>query len=684
MSVASVLKDTGFESALIVDDAFDDIPTAGDLAMDADAWSIFIADIGDDVEHVVAAFPEYHNKGANELRDSDDFVKAMYGMRGKLRPELWNTLFEAYERDRAADREFLAKLGKRLSDAGLQVKTAGRKVPDAARECKIVFADLFLGASQNDFDIDKSIGWLRDFVAGREQAPPAVVLMSRSPLLQDKKERFRDDARMVGALFRVYRKQDLLEGSTVETVLERLATHHADAVRVAAFLAAWETGLGVATAEFMKIVRRLDLSDYCKIREVLLDAEGQPLGSYMLDVFDRVLQHEIEGHGPTIAAAQELNAIDPAKYPAPYIAGSSDFQDLVARSLWQHADRLKVSGNTAGMPVSFGDVLVRRSRLDTAPQTQVPEDHPDVLVVLTPACDLVRNPDKRRVLLVGGALKAIDSKTWRYKTKGVSTPIAQLANQPRMFIGWDLDDQRMLKKGEVAALIAPEGPYMIGLRLRESNALELQQRLLSDMGRVGLASMMPFTFPVDVLVFTTDVDGKVRPLDLPVTTRDGGVCITGRDAKGNDLTRLLLTEASVDEILSAIPKIKEDQVSARARETLKKLQTSASFRSLLQAGLEAPAATAKGNLTPIRVPAEKKTNDEKSVEETVGLIVRNPGELLSLLVNDQKNGALIIFLNDLEPRAMMVGGDASADEPNAVEAKTAAVTAVVQRESAPE
>ena len=49
-------------------------------------------------------------------------------------------------------------------------------------------------------------------MAGRESAPPAVVLMSRSPRLQDKKERFRDDAKMVGALFRVYRKQDLLEG----------------------------------------------------------------------------------------------------------------------------------------------------------------------------------------------------------------------------------------------------------------------------------------------------------------------------------------------------------------------------------------------------------------------------------------------------------------------------------------
>lgn len=662
MSVSDLLKAAGFESALIVDDAFDDVPIAADLAMDAEAWSIFIADIGMDIEHVVAAFPAYTTKNANELRDSDEFVQAMYGLRNKLSPDLWNTLFESYERDRASDRNFLEQLRKRLSDAGLRVVTAGRTIPGDARECKIVFADLFLGASQQDFDVDESIRRLRSLVTGRESAPPAVVLMSRSPRLQDKKERFRDDAKMVGALFRVYGKQDLLEGSTVETVLERLATHHADAVRVAGFLAAWESCLADAAAEFMRLMRRLDLSDYSKIREVLLEAEGQPLGSYMLDVFDRVLQHEIEGRAPTIAAAMKLNNIDPAKYPAPYIAGSPDLQELVMRVLWQHSERLKVTGNTAGMPVSFGDILVRRSRLDRAPAAKVPADQPDVLIVLTPACDLARNPEKRRVLLVGGILKLIDSRTWRYKTKGVSTPILQLHDQPRMFIEWDFDDQRMLSRAELEALIAPEGPYSIRLRLRESNALELQQRMLSDMGRVGLVSAMPFTFPVEVLLFTTDVEGKTKQLELPVTTSDGGVCITGRDGKGEDLTRLVLTEASVDEILSSIPKIEEGRVHPRAKETLKRLQASLSFRSLLQRGLKVPI-TANGKLVQLKVPAETKESEEKPQEESVGLIARNPGDPLSLGSNEVKSGAIIIVIKDLERHIVAV--DAAAAEPDA-------------------
>jgi hypothetical protein len=663
MTVVEVLKTAGFESALIIDDAFDEIPIASDLAMDADAWSIFIADIGDDIEHIEAAFPKYHDMDANALRTSNDFVKAMYGLKDKLRSELWNTLFESYERDHASDREFLRKLQERLTNAGLQVVTAGRSIPEAGRNCKIVFADLFLGASQQDFDVDESVKRLLNLVAGRESAPPAVVLMSRSPLLKDKKERFRDDAKMVGAMFRVYRKHELLEGSTVETVLERLATHYADAVRVAAFLAAWESGLADAAADFMKLIRRLDLSDYNKIREVLLDAEGQPLGSYMLDVFDRVLQHQIEGRALTISTAVELSHIDPNKYPTPYIAGSPDLQDMVTRVLWQHPDRLKVAGNTAGMPVSFGDVLVCKTRLDSSSAARALQSQPDVLVVLTPACDLVRNPERRRVLLVGGAMKPIDSTTWRYKQKGISTPILQLAGQPRMFIEWDLYDQRMLDRSELASLIAPSGPYFIGLRFRESNALELQQRFLSNMGRVGLLSTMPFTFQVEVLLFTADVEGKPQRIDLPTTAAEGGVCITGRDDKGDDLTRLVLTEPSVDEILSAVQKIKEAQISPRARDALRRLQASSAFRSLLQRGLEAPLPTAKkGSLIPLKVPAAKTGDEQEAAEEIVGLIARNPELPSSLSTNEQKNSAIIIVINDVESGSI-AGAPLPSDKP---------------------
>jgi hypothetical protein len=38
------------------------------------------------------------------------------------------------------------------------------------------------------------------------------------------------------------------------------------------------------------------------------------------------------------------------------------------------------------------------------------------------------------------------------------------------------------------------------VRLKEGNALQLQPRTLSDVGRIGLLSKMPLTFPVEVIM----------------------------------------------------------------------------------------------------------------------------------------------------------------------------------------
>jgi hypothetical protein len=643
--LTELLKENGLTSALIVDDAYDDIPLANDLVMNEDGWSIFFADIGSQLDDVIKTFPSYNDMDANQLRSSDDFVRAMWEAKEKFSEPLWNALFESYERDRKSDRDFLENLKARLIAAGLEVKSAGRVISDEASECNIIFADLFLGAAQQDFDVDKSIERIKLLTNGRESAPPAVVLMSRSPLLGDKKEKFRDDAEMLGALFRVYRKMDLLEGAAVETVLERFAIHYADAVRVAAFVVAWQKALGEAVKGFIKPIRRLDLSDYTKIREVLLDVEGQPLGSYMLDIFDRVLQYEIEGHQPTINAALELNNIDPEKYPTPYIAGSPDLQDFVMRSLWQNPERLKVASNTSGMPVSFGDVFIRKSKL-VSPQEGALDDEPDVLVVLTAACDLARD-EKRRVLLVGGVLNILNNKTWKYETSKITAPIVQLSNQPPMAITWNLDDQRMLKRNELEDILGVEGPYKIALRLRESNAIELQQRMLASMGRIGLVSKMPFTFPVEIIVYTADVAGKSKSLELPITSKDGGVCISGRDSKGDDVTRLILTEASVDEILRAIPMVEEAHIHERARDTLKRLKLSLSFRSMLQRGIKVPAAN--GKLAELKTLVEKTQAEEEDREEIVGLIARNLPEVDPLTSNNLKSSALIIILKDIDP-----------------------------------
>lgn len=366
MNLNELLSDRKLTTALIVDDGYDDVPTAQDLVKQGAAWENFFADVGeDDKALIVEVFPRYDEIDADELKSSNDFVATIWGLREKLRPELSLPLFEEYNQASKTDKAFLSKLEAALRAVGIETIPTGRNIPDIGKTVSIIFADLFLGSAQNDSDLEASLDRLKNLLVGREVSPPLVILMSSSPRLADKKAYFRDKAHLLGAMFRVLSKNDLINETRFSQVLTRLALHNEDSLRLASFLHSWDVGLDEAKSRFLTKIRRLDLADYAQIRQLLLNFEGQPLGSYALDVFDRMLQHEIEHDAATILAAKELNKIQPDSYPPPYIAGSPDLQQLVYQTIYQNPKRLEVPGTESGAPVAFGDILVKRTSLQT-------------------------------------------------------------------------------------------------------------------------------------------------------------------------------------------------------------------------------------------------------------------------------------------------------------------------------
>jgi hypothetical protein len=484
--LGDLLDRQGIKSVVVMDDGYDAIPKASDLE-EQDIWANFFADAGPTEVLLKEIFPAYRALEPEQLQASDQFVAALWEAKSRLPTNLWAPLFEGYRQAIETDRKFLDDLESRLAGAGLSVIKSGREPPSEAIGVSLIFADLFLGAAQQDADIDLSLTALGPMLKGREEEPPCVVLMSRSELLRDKKERFRDGAGLLGAMFRAYSKAQLLEGRTLETTLERLAMHRTDALRVARFVHGWKTGLEKASKQFLYSIGRLDLSDYAQIRDVLLAFEGQPLGSYMLDIFDRVLAHEIEGDEHTVDAAQELNNIEPSQYPAPHMAGSTDLQDLVFRAIWQNPKRLKVKATVDDIPVGFGDVLVRRDLLEGGSAGE----GPDTYIVMTAACDLVRMDGVKRVLLLSGTATETSPKSWTYGRSTFKTPIMKLPDEKRVFIRWDAKNIITLPHDDIRRLLGAERKYVLYLRLREAHTLELQQRLLAEMGRVGLVVHMP-------------------------------------------------------------------------------------------------------------------------------------------------------------------------------------------------
>jgi hypothetical protein len=639
MTLTELLVARGLQSALIIDDAYDAVPRAEDLANDDDAWANFFADLGPDATVLAANVPDFANTDASVLKRSDTFVATVWNLRGTLREELWSTLFERYSRAAQAELQYLARLEAALQGFGLGVIQSGRNVPAEARTAPIIFADLFLGSSQTDQDIETSIERLQALVAGREEAPPIVVLISRSARLADKKKYFRDSVPLLSAMFRVHAKQDLLEGLTLQQTLERLVRHYEDAHKLARFIQSWNTGLDQATKRFLRTIRRLDLADYSQIRRLLLDFEGQPIGSYLLDIFDRLLQFEIEADPRTIAAAEGLNQVNAEDYPPPYIAGTPDLQELVHGCIYQHPNRLAVKATIAGAPVSFGDILVPGGAAAGGPGND------EVLVVLTPACDLAR-PGAKRVLLMSGVLEALDSDDWTYQAKLVRTPILIMPDGARKWVRWDVKDLRTLTLTELTAALAPGGTQRIVLRLRDAQALELQQRVLSDLGRVGLVAPMPATFHVTVELHFVNADGAMQHVPAPSLERDGGVCYVGRNEAGDTVSRLIISEDVCREIVTAISAIDENSVYPQARAALQELRGATAFSSMLDRGIVIPAPTKKTWMQ-LRIPV---VQDGQAVQRAVGLVRRNPdGDDMS---NQEKRyGGFLLTVRDPKPEA---------------------------------
>jgi len=159
-------------------------------------------------------------------------------------------------------------------------------------------------------------------------------------------------------------KSDLDENNRLERQLERLAENAIESRDLARFFNAIEIGVSGAADRTVRLFRKLKLSDIGQIQQLLLSAEGEPTGSYLVDVFDRVLQHEIEAEAGIIDAAEKLNEFKTLRHPTPYVAGSSELQELVQRLLTQNQNRLRLPGSIDAV-VAFGDNICACAKAPT-------------------------------------------------------------------------------------------------------------------------------------------------------------------------------------------------------------------------------------------------------------------------------------------------------------------------------
>ncbi|HET6976673.1 MAG TPA: hypothetical protein VFI24_10150 [Pyrinomonadaceae bacterium] len=556
----AILTREGITTAAIIDDVYDDIPTSHDI--DDESWGFFLDDHTDDDVAIIregygTTDPESRWP---ELRGDDSFIKFLWERRAES--EILQALFRTFiERQRAGKAQLEPLRVLLFDDLKLQGGAYGANAQEEV-DAQLLFLDLFLGAQQDEAARNKALNRVKATVDLRREAPPLLVLMSSSARLHQMRDEFRDDAELMGCQFRTLQKASLENLAEVYELLYRLTSTYRNSLLLSSFLELWHQALEKATTRFLKTARRLDLRDYADLQTMVLNAEDEMIGAYLLEVFGKYFQFELEEDGRLSAAALKLNEMEFDSYPAPHFLPAPVSADIADGVLFRSSKILSKSE-----PLQFGDVLFS-TRVDalgegTEPSANFAIGERIALLALTAACDLQHGYAKR-LFFIAGVAKPSELLLHK-RPDALLTPILMHEGKPYV-IEWDVGAPVAWSLNDLEKHLNLETPSFERVRrFRSLFSLQLQQRFTSSLSRVGTPVMPPMQHVTGATISYRDTDGLLHSLVATTRADRKAVLLVGRDER-KLVDRLVLDSEIVSDLKIQMQKVQPDNVAASQRQ----------------------------------------------------------------------------------------------------------------------
>ncbi|MEO9469517.1 hypothetical protein [Parasphingorhabdus sp.] len=637
----SVLE-SGISSAIVVDDGYDEVPQVAEL-LGEDAWdSLFDDAQGAAGDRIVALFPDFDSDDREILKSTQAFVDALWNGREQIR-DLLSGLFDVYEQKAQDNRPFLDAAEAALTTLGVPFQTCGRDFVAAAVDAELIIIDLFLGIQQGAEDRELTVDRLREAIARRGDRPlPSIVLMSQVPTIEQLAKDFRKDVKLHASAFRHLRKPDLSKPGRMEGLILTLASQRSDSQALATFVDTWETKAVEAVREASGFLRKIDIDDLQHIRSMLLRFEGVNTSSYVLDVFDRVLQHEIEAHSEVLEAAIRLDEM--AEDPAPLmISNDRDTYAVIERTLFVNPNR-RSHATGAVWPITFGDILGSRPGAAIKPRGFLTGRTDLVFFVASPECDLIRKDGLTTALLVVGTLKQIDMTKPGLAVTAKTTPVIKLDGDERFQVDWDFGNLRTINLAQAKRLLEVDsGDLAVIGRLREGSALALRQQLLSNVGRVGELAPLPRSLKFQADLHVPLVDGETEQIVMPA-----GVAVTGNVLipRSGSFATLVIDSNCEAELTALLLDLDLTTIAPKSRPMFQRLKEQNRSRQLFRSGLQGidlplNVSRAAGLLKPGE--EQPDTDGRKPKTDKIGTIVESE-EFAEALGNKLREAGLIFKL----------------------------------------
>lgn len=561
MNVMEMLR--GFTTkAVIVDDGYKDI----DLSMiDGEDFQEFY-------EYVLIddrwgqlksdAFSEFPDLEPEELIGHEEAIRVAWGFyHGSS-----NTKHPCLE---IVFRQLLATVGVKIAplrplvrfletDLGLQVRrfSSVEAAAEEIKSCRLVFLDFYLSSGSAE-DMLQNIEKHKELLSSRVDGDGSlrfVYLMSTQLPHNSILERFRRITNLRAALFSPVEK-DLLKPEWIQAELVSRVDRYKDVVKVEAFLEAFSQAITSSAESLRSDISALELHDLSILNSMRLYKEQESYAEYLGWLFSEALSAKIRNSNALIGAARDINDIKLTPF-----SGMLEPRSLLF-NLYSEIAFTYLDEGVGERQVHFGDVYypkklirnlkksdminrIKTKKIDARSWSDIRRreekvelvtartqpDTDQVLLVISPACDLIRCPsDNYQVTCVRGFIEH-------------STPrLADLFDQGYVF-GENKHLMRVQSEGHVGyalinwtpkdivtvpiANIRSKGLFGKRARMNELFCHELKEEALRILGRVGVPVDPSFSIPLSA-VFRFKLGKNFKMLTAPSDAFVSAVRVAG-------------------------------------------------------------------------------------------------------------------------------------------------------------
>jgi hypothetical protein len=520
----------GIKSVAIIDDAFDS-PSLSQISKDeflnAQEQLEEKKEVGVQRELSKIIGSDFSEIEFDELKDEHvenlwNYKKDRFGRKTKTLKYI-DIIFDKFIRAADKKKEEVLPLQAVMEEIGLQVETFGTEVenaPEKVADFPILAVDCFL-----DFDADPSPIDLDDFQGNIEDLPnqdaaairrsldfirkvsgrasvdkePSLILIS-SKADASIADTYREESEQLNCRFRFVHKTSVVE-KRAEVLLDLfdLLSSYNDARDLEGFLACWKQAAESAIAKTQMEIRNLDLADFGFLKNFRLEAEGESVGEYLSWMFSSYLEgltnsqvHEGDGR-------KFLGSLNLESFPSLPQGPSVILADIYSHIRVQSHRGYRGADNGDVRP---GDLFVQ---FEHDENEEVIKRR--VYAVISGACDVMRGEGRApvdEVLLVEGRLQPVKSVLPSHRDfVRYNSDLWAVEWQAKNITTWPYADftKRKLNRNLI---------HWFG-QLRTHYFLELQGKVLSEIGRVGVPvpPIMPIPTACCVYVKQSNGDGKL-------------------------------------------------------------------------------------------------------------------------------------------------------------------------------